>query len=70
MTVEDPELDDLFREASHMTDESRHSGRAPGAGRFRLIRAQHGGCTITLRIKPDRRSVVTRVDPEYERRRR
>lgn len=69
--MEDPEVDDLFREApSHAARESRHSGRAPGVARERSIRTQHGGFTITLRVKPDRRSVVTPVDPEHERRRR
>ena len=71
MTVDDPVLDDLCREApSQMTHESRHSGRAPGAGLERSNRSQHGGFTITLRVKPDRRSVLTYVDPEHERRRR
>jgi hypothetical protein len=71
MTIEDPELDDLFRDDHpEMAHESRQSGRAPGAGHERAsYRTQHGGITITLRIKPDRRRLVTPVDPASERRR-
>ena len=69
MKIEDPELYDSWEAPSRMTHESRHSGRAPG-GLERSQRRQHGGFTITLRVKPDRRSVLTHVDPEHERRRR
>ena len=62
MKIDDPELNDLCREApSRMAHKSRHSGRAPGAGREHGTRSQHGGFTITLRVKPDRRSLLTFV---------
>jgi hypothetical protein len=70
MASQDTELDALFLD-DHLkgTHERRQSGRTMGAGDDRLsCRLQHGGVTITLRIKPDRRRVVTRVDPENERR--
>lgn len=71
MKIDDPELHDLCREApSQMAHEGRHSGRAPGAGRERGTESQHGGFTIALRVKPDRRLLLTFVDPEHERRRR
>ena len=71
MSNDNPELDDLFRdELAEMAHESRQSGRASGAGHERSsYRTQHGGVTITLRIKPDRRCLVTPVDPANERRR-
>jgi hypothetical protein len=70
MTIEDRELDDLFRDNHpEMAHESRQSGRT-GAGHERAsYRTQHGGMTITLRIKPDRRRLVIPVDPANERRR-
>jgi hypothetical protein len=71
MTIEDPELDDLFRDDhSEMAYESRHARRTTGDGHERSSnRTRHGGFIITLRIKPDRRCLVTQVDPESERRR-
>jgi hypothetical protein len=71
MTIENPELDDLFRDDhSEMAHERRHAGRTTGDGHERSSnRTRHGGFTITLRIKPDRRCLVTQVDPASERRR-
>ena len=71
MTIEDRELDDLFRDDQpQMAHESRQSGRMTGGGHERSSnRTRHGGFTITFRIKPDRRRVVTPVDPAHERRR-
>lgn len=71
MAIEDPELGALFRDDHpEMAYESRQAGRATGAGHERSYRTQHGGGAVTLRIKPDRRCVVTPVDPADERRRR
>jgi hypothetical protein len=72
MTVEDSELDDLFRDDhAEMAHESRHAGRTSGAGHEGSSRqTRHGGLTVTLRIKLDRRCLVTHVDPASERRRR
>jgi hypothetical protein len=70
MAIEDPELDALFRDDHpEMAYESRQAGRATGAGHERSYRTQHGGGAVTLRIKPDRRCLVSRVDPANERRR-
>jgi hypothetical protein len=70
MTIEDPEMDELFRDARpQMARESRLAGWAAGQERS-SNEIGHGGFTITLRIKPDRRCLVTRVDPANERRRR
>jgi hypothetical protein len=71
MASEHSELDDLFREdhpdGSH---ESRQSGRrTTGGSHERSYRTQHGGVTVSLRIKPDRRRLITRVEPVNERRR-
>jgi hypothetical protein len=71
MTIKDPELDDLFRDDhSEMAHERRHAGRTTGGeGRERSsTRTRHGGFTVTLRIKPDRRCLVTKFDPASERR--
>ena len=70
MTTEDPEVDDLFRDDhAEMAHESRQSGRMASGGRERSSnRTRHGGFTITLRIKPDRRCLVTPIDPASERR--
>jgi hypothetical protein len=67
MPVEDPELDALFREtSSQVTRERCLADDAVGPrGEQPELRA-----SITLRLKPDRRSVVTRIDPALERRRR
>ena len=71
MTIEDRALEDLFRDDHpEMAHESRQSGRGTGAGHERSFnRTRHGGFTATFRIKPDRRCVVTPVDPANERRR-
>ena len=70
MTIEDPELDHLFRDDdSEMPHESRDAGRAPGDGHERPSnRSRHAGFSVTLRIKPDRRCLVTQLDPASERR--
>jgi len=72
MTIEDPAMDELFRDdPPQLAHESRQSGRTTGGGHERSpYRTQHGGFTITLRVKPDRRCLITRVDPANERRRR
>jgi hypothetical protein len=72
MTIEDPELDDLFRDDhSEMAHERRYAGRTTGDGHERSSnRTRHGGFTVTLRIKPDRRRLVTPIDPASERRHR
>jgi hypothetical protein len=53
------------QERVEMAHESRQSGRAGKAH----DRMPHGGFTCTLRVKADRRRLVTRVDPASERRR-
>jgi len=70
MTIEDPEPDHLFRDDHpEMPHESRHAGRTPGDGHERSSnRTRHGGFAVTLRIKPDRRCLVTPIDPASERR--
>jgi hypothetical protein len=70
MTIEDSELDDLFRDDhSEMAHECRHAGRTTGDAHERSSKGtRHGGFTITFRIKPDRRCVVTPIDPASERR--
>ena len=70
MTIEDPELDHLFRDDhSEMPHESRHAGRTPSDGHEPSSnRTRHGGFTVTLRIKPDRRRLVSPIDPASERR--
>ena len=72
MTIDDSEADDLFRDnPADMAHESRQSGRMPSGGHDRPSnRTRHGGFTPLLRIKPDRRCLVTHVDPASERRRR
>ena len=72
MTIEDPELDPLFPESPpEMAHEIRLAGRAVGHRQERSSNEiRHGGATITLRPKPDRRRLVTPVDPANERRRR
>jgi hypothetical protein len=72
MTIEDLEMAELFRnDPPQMAHESRLAGRAAGHRQERSSNEiRHGGFTITLRIKPDRRCLVTRVDPANERRRR
>ena len=72
MSIEDRESDELFPDDHpEMTHESRQSGRGTGAVHERSSnRTRHGGFTTTFRIKPDRRCVVTPVDPANERRRR
>lgn len=71
MTIEDRELHQLFQESNpEMAHESRLAGRASGHRRERSSNEiRHGGATITLRVKPDRRCLITRVDPANERRR-
>jgi hypothetical protein len=69
MPVEDPELDALFREMpSQMARESCQTDDALGP-RDESLRTERR-VSITLRLKPDRRSVVTCIDPGLERRRR
>jgi hypothetical protein len=72
MTIEDPELDNLLRDdGAEMAHERRHAGHTTGDGLERSSnRTRHDGFTVTLRIKPDRRRLVTHVDPASERRRR
>lgn len=71
MTIEDPEMDKLFRDdPPQIAYETRQAGRTAGAHEGSFNRTRHGGFTITLRIKPDRRCLITRVDPANERRRR
>jgi hypothetical protein len=72
MTDEDPAKHDLFHDDhSGMTHESRHAVRSEGDEYERSSnRTPRGGSTITLRIKPDRRCLVTQVDPASERRQR
>ena len=72
MTIEDPEMDELFLDdRPQMAHETRQAGRAAGHRQGRSSNEiRHGGFTITLRIKPDRRCLITRVDPANERRRR
>jgi len=69
MRVEDPELDDLWCTTCQQGRENHQSGHARRADREWITRT-HSGPAITFRLKPDRRLVVTRVDPAYERRRR
>jgi hypothetical protein len=67
MPVEDPELDALFRETPFQI--ARESCQADNARSPRDERSEDRS-SITLRLKPDRRSVVTWIDPGRERRRR
>jgi hypothetical protein len=70
MTIED-ETDELFRDdRPQIAHETRQAGRMAGAHERSSNRTRHGGFTITLRVKPDRRCLITRVDPANERRRR
>jgi len=65
--VED-ELNDLFCEpTSQLPHENREAAQARGSGGEWFTRTQ-SAVTITFRVKPDRRSVVTHVDPTHERR--
>jgi hypothetical protein len=66
MSNQDPEP----RKHLKRTHESRQTGRTTGDGHERSPNRTHGGASVTLRIKPDRRRSVTRVAPEKERRRR
>ena len=69
---DDNELAHLrHEEGCEMAHESRRSGRATSAaGERSCARTAHGDIRVTLRIKPDRRCLVTHVDPASERRRR
>jgi hypothetical protein len=67
VTVEDPELNNLFcQPTSH---ENREPDQARGSGGEWFTRAQ-SALRVTFRVKPDRRAIVTHVDPAHERRRR
>jgi hypothetical protein len=69
MTIEDSELDDLFQDDhSEMAHERRHAGGTGDGHERSSNRTRHGGFTVTLRIKPDRRCLVTPIDPASERR--
>ena len=68
VTVEDPELDDLFcQPTSHLPHENREPDQARGSGGEWFTRAQ-SALRVTFRVKPDRRTIVTDVDPAHERR--
>jgi hypothetical protein len=71
MTIEDPELDQLFQEPpAGMAHDSGVAGRVADPGQARRSNGvRSGGSTITLRIKPDRRCRIALVDPANERRR-
>lgn len=69
MMVKELELDDLSCATGQLDRENRQSDRARGSDRERVART-HSGLGITFRVKRDRRSVVTHVDPAHERRRR
>jgi hypothetical protein len=62
--VEDPELNDLFCQLPH---ENREPDEARGSGGEWFTRAQSAP-RVTFRVKPDRRTIVTHVDPAHERR--
>ncbi len=71
MAVDSPELDDWCRETTRRIVHEIYQvadagGPCPEPGN----RPDECGLTITLRLKVDRRSVVTHVDAEHERRRR
>jgi hypothetical protein len=71
MSAKDSELGDLFREApSQLAQDNFQPDSGDGRGRRRFTRTHGSGFAVTLRVKPDRRSVVTYVDPRLERRRR
>jgi hypothetical protein len=71
MSAKDSELGDLFREApSQLAQDNFQPDSGDGRGRRRFTRTHGSGFAVTLRVKPDRRSVVTYVDPSFERRRR
>lgn len=70
MTIEDPEMDEPFLDdRPQMAHDTPQAGRTAGAHEQAFNRTRHGRLTITLRVKPDRRCVITRVDPANERRR-
>jgi hypothetical protein len=70
MSFEDPERDELFQnDGAQMAHETRQAGRTAGAHERSSNRTRHGGFTVTLRLKPDRRCLVIPVDPANERRR-
>ena len=72
MNKDDNQLAHLCQEERfEIAHESRLSEPATSAAHDRSsTRTAHGGLTVTLRIKPDRRCLVTPVDPNSERRRR
>jgi hypothetical protein len=71
MPVESPELDDSTRETTRrILHEIYQLADAGGPCLEPRTRPDERGLTITLRLKRDRRSVVTHVAAEHERRRR
>jgi len=70
MAVKDDELDALFRETPSQVSQENYQLDADGPSRQRFTRAYDSGLTVTLRVKPDRRSVVTCAHPGLERRSR
>jgi hypothetical protein len=67
VTVEDPELNDLCQSTSQLPQENREPDQARGSGGEWFTRTQ-SAVRITFRVKPDRRAIVTHVDPAHERR--
>ena len=66
--MEDPELNDLFcQPTSQLPHENREPDEARGSGGEWFSRAQSAP-RVTFRVKPDRRTIVTHVDPAHERR--
>jgi hypothetical protein len=70
MAVKDPELDALFHETALQVSQDNYQPDADSSSLQRFTRAHDAGLTVTLRVKPDRRLVVTCVPAEFERRSR
>ena len=70
MPVKDPELDALFSETLSQVSQDNYQPDADSPRLQQFTRAHDAGLMVTLRVKPDRRSVVTRVPAGFERRSR